>query len=198
MRKSRHGIYCLEVGEWFGSLTKKDSVEPVLQLLHDSPLSVSYIHRDIATDGEFRYYLAKWTQSRYSSYPILYLAFHGSPGCIHVFKENGRPAELETENLLTLLRGKCNRRVIHFGGCSVLNMHGNILNRYLRESGAAAVSGYTKDVDWVKSSVFEMLYLGELQEHQLTKVSLRTIYDRVRKSAPPLCRELGFRMVVKQ
>lgn len=198
MRKNRHGIYCLEVGEWFGSLTKKDSVAPVLQLLHDSPLSVPFIHRDIATDVEFRYYLAKWTQSRHNDYPILYLSFHGSPGCIHVFKENGKPAELSTDDLLSMLEGKCNRRLIHFGCCSVLNMHGHIINKYLRESGAVAVSGYSQDVDWIKSTVFEMLYLSELQTRPFTKASMTSIHNRMRKIASPLCKELGFRMVVKK
>jgi hypothetical protein len=80
----KKGIYCLEVGEWFGGMKKKTSVEPILQLLHDSPLAVPYIHRDIATEVEFRYYLRKWTQSKQKEYPILYLAFHGNPGCIYL------------------------------------------------------------------------------------------------------------------
>jgi len=59
MNKGKKGIYCLEVGEWFDSLKEKTSVEPVLTLLHDSLLSVPYIHRDIATEAELHYYLRK-------------------------------------------------------------------------------------------------------------------------------------------
>lgn len=196
MKKRKKGIYCLEIGEWFDSLKHKNSVEHVLTLLQDSPLSVSYIHRDIATEVELRYYLHKWTQSKHKDYPILYLAFHGSPGFIHLRKESGHPMSISTDDLFALLKGKCHKRVIHFGACSVLNIHGHTVNRYLRESRAAAISGYANEVGWVISSIFEMLYLAELQENQFTKPGMRAVRGRVRKTVPHLTKMLDFRMRV--
>jgi len=196
MKKWEKGIYCLETGEWFNSLKEKNSMEPVLTLLHDSPLSVPYIHRDIATEAELRYYLRKWTQSQHKGYPILYLAFHGDPGCIHLRKETGQPTTINTDDLFSLLKGKCHKRIIHFGACSVLDIHGHKVNRYLRESHAAAISGYAYEVDWVASSAFEMIYLAELQENQFTKPGMRAVRGRVRKTAPHLAKALGFRMRV--
>ncbi len=198
MNKGKKGIYCLEVGEWFNSLKEKTSVEPVLTLLHDSLLSVPYIHRDIATGAELRYYLRKWTQSKHKDHPILYLAFHGSPGRIHLSKENGHSMTINTDELFALLKGKCHKRVIHFGACSVLDIHGHKVNRYLRESGAAAISGYANEVDWVPSSAFEMIYLAELQGNQFTKPGMRAVRGRVRKTAPHLAKTLGFRMRVRK
>jgi hypothetical protein len=40
MKKREKGIYCLWVDKWFDSLKHKNSVEHVLALLRDSPLSV--------------------------------------------------------------------------------------------------------------------------------------------------------------
>lgn len=198
MNKGKKGIYCLEVGEWFDSLKEKTSVEPVLTLLHDSLLSVPYIHRDIATEAELHYYLRKWTQSKQKDYPILYLAFHGSPGCIYLRKENGQSKTISTDDLFALLQGKCHKRVIHFGACSVLNIHGLTVNRYLRESGASAISGYVNEVYWVPSSAFEMIYLAELQGNQFTKPGMRAVRGRVRKTAPHLAKTLGFTMRVRK
>jgi hypothetical protein len=198
MKKAKKGIYCLEIGEWFGSMKKKHSVEPVLELLHDSPLAVPYIHRDIATKTELRYYLRKWAQNKHVNFPILYLAFHGSPGCIHLAKENGHSDIFSTDDLFDLLTNKCHKRVIHFGACSVLNMHGHKINKYLKDSGAVAISGYRQDVGWINSSIFEMLYLAELQGNQFTKPGLRAAKNRVRKIASPLSKMLNFRMRIRR
>jgi len=197
MKKAK-GIYCLEIGEWFKSLKIRNSVEPILQLLKESPLAVSYIHRDIATDTELRYYLRKWTQKVHKDYPILYLAFHGHPGCIQVRKENGKSFDYETDDLFATLANKCHRRIIHFGACSVLNIHGNVVNRYLNESGAAAISGYADDVDWVTSSIFEMLYLSLLQQNQFTKPGLRAVRNKLKIMAAPLQKNLKFKMRIRK
>jgi hypothetical protein len=191
------GIYCLEIGEWFDSLKRKRSVEPVLQLLCESPMAVPFIHRDIATQGDLTYYLRKWVQGRHKDYPILYLAFHGTRGGIDLFQENGRRLRVSTDKLFEYLSGKCHKRVIHFGACRVLDLHGHTLNRYLRDSGAAAISGYSKDVDWVDSSVFEMFYLAQLQHNQFTRPGLRAVRNRVSKVASGLSRSLRFEMKIK-
>lgn len=198
MKKGTKGVYCLEIGEWFGSMKKRHSVEPILQLLQQSPLQVPYIHRDIATEPELRFYMRKWAQGRHRDYPILYLAFHGSPGCIHLSKENGRALEVSTEDLFQLLSTRCQRRVIHFGACSVLNIHGHTANRYLRESGAVAISGYGVDVDWVNSSIFELLYLTELQRNAFTPAGLRAVRSRVARAAARLGKSLQFKIRIKK
>ena len=192
------GIYCLEVGEWFGSLKKKTSVEPLLQLLEESPLRVPYIHRDIATYGELVFYLNKWTQAKHNDYPILYLAFHGEPGEIALAKQNGRTTYLSTEDLFSDLKGRCHKRIIHFGACSVLNIHGHTVNRYLRESCALAISGYTSYVDWVTSSAFDLLFLAQLQSNQMTKSGALAVRKRIGQITPTLSQRLNFRMVIKR
>ncbi len=149
MKQRPKDVYCQEIGDWYGSLKKKNSVESVLQLLHESPLEVPYIYRDIATEEDLSYYINKWTQQRFIDYPILYLACHGSPGRIHLYKANGRDKTITTDDFFELLRGNCHKRIIHFGACKVLDINGNTVNKYLRESGAVAISGYASKVDWV-------------------------------------------------
>jgi hypothetical protein len=198
MKRRRKGIYCLEVGEWFDNMKARTSVEPVLQLLRDSPSRVPYIHRDIATETELRFYLLKWLQGKHRDYPILYLGFHGSPGRIHLRKENGRTTEMDTDDLFAMLTGRCHRRLIHFGSCSVLDLHGHTVNRYLRDSGAIAISGFKHDVDWLESSIFELLYLGELQENEFTRSGVAAVNRRIRTKAAGFCQRLGFSVKIKR
>jgi len=192
------GIYCLEIGEWFGSLKKTTSVKAVLKLLNESTLEVPYIYRDIATKEELYFYIKKWTQAKHSDYPILYLAFHGSPGCIYLFKDNGRETAITTDDLFKLLEGKCHRRVIHFGSCGSLDMNGHTVNKYLKSSGAVSISGYAAEVDWVLSSVFEMYYLSELQDNKFTKSGMQAVYKRLHKRAGFFTKELKFTMRIKK
>ena len=92
------------------------------------------------------------------------------------------------------LRGKCARRMIHFGSCSMLGVHGNRLNRFLRETGALAASGYLGEVNWIRSAAFELLVLTELQYGALRVTSLKKAEERVRAASAGLSTQLGWRM----
>ncbi len=193
--KTKKGVFCLEISDWFGSMKKKNTVEPVLELLHHSPLEVRYIHRDVATKEELNFYLGKWTLAEYRSYPILYLAFHGAPGELFLAENSGM---INIEELLKILEGKCHKKIIHFGACSVFNLEGRVLKRIISRFDALAISGYSSEVDWVTSSVFEMLFLAELQKNALTKSGILAVKNRIKEIAPHLSKKLGFKMVVKE
>ena len=153
------GVFCLEIGEWSGDLKTQQSVEPLLLLLKHV-YDVPYIHRDVSTKSELLFYLRKWPQKTYRDYPILYLAFHGVTGAILAAKVNGRTEEFSMAELVEALRGRCHRRIIHFGACNVLNLHGNSIQKFLLDTDALAVCGYAKDIDWVRSSALDLLLLA--------------------------------------
>jgi hypothetical protein len=188
------GIFCLE-GDWDSDLRTKVSIEPVLELLEraDDP-SVPYIHRDIGTETEFRHYLKKWTQRAYARYPILYLGFHGSPGTLHV--GDGRSAPFTFEALEELLEGRCKGRVVIFGSCGTLGIHGREINRFLKVTGALAVCGYKADAIWLLSAALEMILLSGFQLNAFTKPGMSAVRRRVLREAAGLAKELDFRMEI--
>ena len=196
MAKSRvHGIFCLET-DWWG-VKGRATMEPVLQLLHSVDyLQVPYIHRDIGTREEFEHYLRKWMQKGLRRYPVLYLGFHGEERALCVGERRGRHRLVTLDDLGELLEGACKGRVIHFGSCSTLDVHGRSLSAFLRRTGAVAIMGYREWTDWVEVSAFEVLLLGELQSASLTKRGMEALERRVRASAPVFAKRLGFRMVV--
>ena len=185
------GIFCLE-GEWWG-VKDTTSVEPVLRLLQTmGGYKVPYVHRDIGTREEFDFYLKKWSGQSYASHPILYLGFHGESGCILVGE--GRSNRLELMELADQLEGCCKGRVIHFGSCSTLDVNGHTLNGFLQRTGALAVLGFRREVDWLPSAAFDTLVLGYLQGVSFTAHGMRKLRRLLEENASGLSKKLEFRM----
>jgi hypothetical protein len=155
-KRAATGIFYLET-DWWG-VKDPTTVEPVLHLL-----------RSVA------YYVRKWTCEGLSRYPVLYLGFHGRPGLLLVGEGRGRQREMTLDRLAELLDGKCKGKVIHFGSCSTLDVHGHTLKSFLRKTGALALFGYRGTTDWLDSAAFEVLLLGEIQQRSLTKHGMRAL-----------------------
>jgi hypothetical protein len=188
------GIFCLE-GDWDHDLRRRTTMLPLLDLLersHDP--EIPSIRRDIGTEQELSYYLQKWVQKRYSNYPILCIGCHGdSKGIIYVGDRN---KYVDLTWLERHLRGKCARRVIYFGSCSTLNAHGKRLRGFLRRTGAAAVCGYTENVDWLTSAAFEIILFSSFQRRTFKPRGLRAIESDITREASGLAKKLGFRIVI--
>lgn len=195
----RNGIFCLE-GDWGLDLKNVTSIEPVLKLLSDSHVArIPYIHRDIGTAGEFKYYLEKWTQSRYAKYPILYLGFHGKDGQIIMSDKRMAGSKVGLEDLEEWLKGKCRRRVIYFGSCETVTCSLARLQKFLKKINGLAVFGYRRTVDWIESTAMETIILGELQFNAMTRAGMNAVKRRVTGllKGSRLYRDTGFRMIIR-
>ena len=194
MRKragQKKGVFCLEA-DWWG-VRDKTSMEPVLRLLHTlRDCETPYLHHDVGTREEFDFYLRKWTASSFASHPILYLGFHGEPGSILV--GDGPSVQLGLAELARQLEGRCRGRVIHFGSCDTLDVHGRELNRFLEHTGALAVFGFKDEVDFLESASFELLLLGYLQQVSFTRTGMRRLQRLLAENAPGLRDKLRFRI----
>jgi hypothetical protein len=156
----KKSIFCLE-GNWTPDLRKRSSVRAVLEFL-SANCNLDYIHRDCGTVEELAYYLKKWPQRRYQSYPIGYLAFHGKPGLLEVDKNQ----DLTMEELGDLLAGKCKDRILLFGSCNALDISGDRILHFLEETGCLCVCGYRERVDWIASSAFDILLIDMFQYYR--------------------------------
>lgn len=182
----RPGIFCLE-GEWRGSMTDPQTVEHVLRLLEGAQTN-DVIHRDVGTREELSYYATRWTQKQYSNYGLGYFAFHGEKGCLWVGRER-----VSLQDLASTLAGRLNSRIIYMGSCSTLAAPDDDLRQFCKTTGAKALVGYTRDVDWIESAAFDVLLLWELTHSNST----RPIFTRLCRQYPDLTRRLGFRMAMK-
>lgn len=179
------GLLCLE-GEWTTSLKDRKTVEPVLRLL-ESAGENRVIHRDVGTREELEFYVNKWTQKRYERYALAYLAFHGEPGCLWVGREKVTLGELGES-----LEGRCTGRVIYMGSCATLAAPDDELRAFCRITGAKALVGYTRYVDWIESTAFDVLLLWELTHAK----NIKPVYSRLVRQYPDLTHRLGLRMAM--
>ncbi|MCZ4552223.1 DUF6642 family protein [Gordonia rubripertincta] len=177
------GVFCLE-GDWEESIESRLSIEPALRLL-EARDSIRLVHRDVATRAELEYYFDKWLTGRLRSYTFGYLGFHGTDQTLWIGNEN-----VTLDELGEMLRGRCKGRVIYFGACGVLAAEGDVLQKFCRQTGARAVAGYTRDIDWVEGAAFELLLVQKLS----WATNMKPAFDWLNREYPDLTRKLGFRM----
>jgi hypothetical protein len=170
---SNKGIFCLE-GLWESDLRSPSSIQPLLAFLKQNE-QISFIYGVCKTPEELLFYLSKFTKKIYKNYPILYLAFHGESGSLVL----GGGRKYSLEKMGELLKGKCKKKIILFGSCSFLGASEKAIAEFLNDTEALAVLGYTNDVDWMRSSAFEMLLLSELQENEFDGRGIKAIEKKL-------------------
>ena len=195
-RTKVRGIFCLET-DW-SEVRTSPSVEPMLELLKQSPLQLPFVHRNVVTIDTLDYYLKKWTQRRHDDFPILYLAFHGIEGEVQFGDLRRRGARVTLDQLEETLRGRCSGRVIHFGCCQTLGVSQRRLRRFILETDALAVSGYEKDIDWVRSAGLDFSFFASIQQNTMTVPGMRAVRRRVLLRQGREVRSLAFRIALRE
>lgn len=145
------GIWLME-GYWSSSVSDVRSVKPMLQALSDSGIA-TFVHRHINDAEDLVKAMTLLGQKRQKKYDIAYLACHGEPGIVHIGDDAWTLTELADELPST---GALEGKLLHFGSCSVLRNQREC-RVLLKATGARAISGFTKDVDWFEPMAFELL-----------------------------------------
>jgi len=197
MRRKRHGIFCLEA-DWWSDFNRTSTVEPVLTLLSQGVRTdVPHVHRDVGTVEELAFYLRRWAQKGNARFSILYLAFHGAPGCIRFGDQRRKESVVTLDDLAEMLGTGLSRRVVHFGSCETLRVDRRLIRRFLDRTGLVAASGFRKPVDWLDSAVFEVLLFEVMLRYSLTTRGARAVRATMRAEHGAMCRRHDFRMVVR-
>lgn len=152
-------IYCLE-GNWNKHPHRNQSIKPILDLLFTFS-KIKYIYRKCSTKEDFIKGLQAFTQERYSNYTVLYIAYHGRKNRICFGKEY-----VTLKEIADVLEGKLNGKIVHFGSCSTLNITERNIMDFINRTGCSFVSGYKKDVPYIESSAFELLYFNVLNTYR--------------------------------
>ena len=124
----------------------------------------------------------------YKDYQIVYLSFHGRSQSIDISSEPYRP--IDFSELADISKEVFQDRVIHFGSCRTLFTSDRIIKDFKAKSGAKLVSGYTKNVDFIRSSIMDIAYFSELGNIK----NLGSINKRMDKLYGNLKEELGFKI----
>lgn len=176
-------IFCIE-GSWENDHRDTKSVIKALEFLKCIE-KVDCIVKQCNNATTLNELLFDSMLAKYKKYSILYLAFHGEPNNILVGKRNGK---VNLDEIAEMIGDKANGKIIHFGSCSTLDVSGWELRKFLKKTNALAISGYKEDIDFVKSTVFDLIYFQQCQY----SFDIRTIEKNIKKYYSTLGKELGF------
>ena len=164
---------------WNGRTEDRLNVLPTLELISKTQDS-KFSHLTCNTREELRYNLNLLCKRNYG---VLYFAFHGSPGKIHLHRD-----KVSLSELAKMMNHRFANWVIHFGTCSTLRKPREVAY-FVEETKVALVTGFTKDVDWIESSAFELLLFKALHTYKSPKVVCRHLLTRY----PELAHHTGFK-----
>lgn len=180
-------IFCLE-GDWHQDLRQKDSIENALRFMETAHVNkINYIHRHVSTKEELQNRINQYTTKKYEQFSILYLAFHGVPNGLKL-----SPTNILTLNELSeMCEGKLQNKILHLGSCETLNISQKKIKEILKQTGALAISGFKKEVPFISSTMFDILYFEICQYYK----RMFSIENQMKKYYGKLMKELDFVMV---
>lgn len=180
------GVFCFE-GQWDDDLAERGSVLPTLELLERLG-SIRFIHRDTATPQELRYFLERWLSRKYAAYQVGFFALHGAPTRLQLSDSY----TVGLSEIASWASGQCEGKRLYFGSCSALRASETTLAEFLRETKAAMLCGFTRDIDWIESAAFETVLLNSL----VNGGRIDSVERLVKSSRwAPLAQHFGFRIV---
>ena len=163
---NKQGIICIETEwehtEWYNRLPIQ--TKPLLEFV-EKAYNCPIIYRRVATFSELKYYLGQFNKAEYDNYRIFYLSFHGDTQIIQLEGEPGRYKTLTLEELSRIADGAFDKRILHFSSCKTLSGYYSDLDSFKNYSGALMVSGYTKSVNCVQSTIHDIAYLSQLLQN---------------------------------
>ena len=178
MASRKRNIACLE-SMWDNRTENRSSVVPMLEVISRN-WSARFSHLTCNTREELKYNLNLLCKRNYG---ILYFAFHGSPGRIHLHRD-----KVTLPELAEMMNCRFSNWIIHFGTCATIRAEKQVTN-FVAETNVSLVTGFTRVVDWIESSAFELLLFQAFHTYKSPKVVIRN----VRQKYPDLAELTGFK-----
>lgn len=178
MPPRKRNIACLE-SLWTRKTENRLNVLPMLELISKTQ-DAKFSHLTCNTREELNYNLHLLCKRNYG---ILYFAFHGSPGRIHLHRD-----KISLTELAEMMNCRFENWIIHFGTCSTFRRPREVAY-FAEQTRVALVTGFTRDVDWIESSAFELLLFRALHTFKSPKVVCRHLLNKY----PDLAELTGFK-----
>lgn len=146
-------------GTWWNH-KEVPQVLPYFQALASTDRRLKLSHRSIKDIDDIRFWISKIPKNEQA---FVYFACHGVSQELYPF---GNQSKITNEDLLSAL-GESKENAIdflHFGCCQMLRRvkKDSSLEGYSLSSNAKWVSGYSKKVGWVQSTLLDLAIVSEL------------------------------------
>lgn len=157
-------IFCLET-EWYQddtALLHESSVKSLLDFVKNCRgFGIQSTFRQVATRSDFDYYINFLRNEEYDDYDMVYLCFHGNKGKIDF--ANGQSKTLNSFAFYE--KDIFRNRYVHFDSCNTLNKPASEIKEFKKKVGARIISGFSKEVPFSTSSLFEIWLISTLHDN---------------------------------
>lgn len=180
-KRTAKGIISLE--SWDGSNSENASMQPILRFVSDFHGTKNY-YKFLYTPEEMKYILNNVPTRNFS---LLYLALHGNPEKIHT----GMYTEFEISlNDLAEMMGKRFQGFgLHLASCAVMSSSQESIYDFMDKTGILFMSGYTKYVDFISSSLVDISIINSWMFARNYKLMFEKMF---KSSIRQLLNENGF------
>ena len=207
MEKQKRGIFCIEYG-----VEEVLSFKPPLALL-GKQLDFPIIFRTADARAKLVKDIKEWSDRSDDKYPALWLTGHGMIQSVYVDDRKGAGYNrLDLRSLADILEsGPLTGFLVHFSACSTMASSIDDYRHFFKATEVEAVSGYSKDIDWIESLAFEFLYMKQLQKAMkydvagkkdggITQEIVNDLHEALidSRKCQGLIDALGFRMVTRK
>ena len=174
----RKGIVCLEA-YWNNDIQNRLSVKPILEIASTNNCTRS-VHMTCNTLEELAFNLT--VAPNKNGYSILYFAFHGFPGGIHL-----PGVKVDIETIAAFMGKRYSNWVVHFGSCSTLKIPKRRILTFMEKTHILLATGFKRDVNWEEATVLDLLLLSSIQRYK----NMRRFWSGFKKAYRPFVRLTG-------
>jgi hypothetical protein len=186
-QSKRLGVYCLE-GRWVEPLHRdRTSIRGLLDYLKSAGL-IEFDHHRTRSPRTLKARMIEWNEA-HPSYELGYFAGHGSS--YGRLDPRTRFRMLSLDQLAAPLAGQCAGRVVFLATC-VTARNASQMTNFLETTGAIAVCGYRKSIEWTEAFAADTLIIDALARHRRSRIRPLPAFRDVERRHRWISDRLGF------
>lgn len=198
------GIFCIE-GEWEDDEdheegqegSNQSSVRAVLELMQNYKTEIETQYWTTVTKDSFMELLRMASDDRRKNFPIIYITLHGDRNGVYAGADEEsfvtlKDMEKWSEDRVLTTKPLFNRKIVFFASCGTVTTVRTRMENFVKRTGALAVCGYSRYVDWMDATLLEASVLAELQRVDMRKTSMKKAFKTLEMKQPVLTEKLGF------
>lgn len=184
---------------WDSREIESKSVWPIVKEFANASGIKAY-HQTFTDKLSLLHWIDIYNKKNPSQKNLLYIASHGVNGRI-----SGLKRDINIKTVISHLQRKQHIQYVHFGCCLVGNPQ-NLTKLLNKAKYITMASGYYKSVDWVDSTMLDIMLWGRIisreynkrsNEYNKGQKSHNVVKEFVRNEIPGLADKLGFQLVYR-
>ena len=173
---------------WDNSSVESTSVWPFVSEFARARCIRAY-HQAFLDKSSFIHWVESYNNEKLAKPKLLYIAAHGNGGRVSGLKKT-----INKKTIISVIQKSENIDFVHFGSC-LFGSEQNLHDLLLAAKHIKWAAGYDKEVDWVDSTLFDILLWGRIESRDDDTKGLKThtVTTRLIEQVSGLADNLGFR-----